>query len=168
MEGAVELALLFVSGVAAAAVFVFLRLPGGAILGSLIAAYLFAARESSAVAVPRAAVIAAQLAIGIIVASTFTESTLRSIRRYFPPAIMVAMLTVAIGLGIGAFLSVRLVEPAAVMLMGTIPGGASDVSAIVIDLDEGFSVAAMLQIVRQTSVFLVTGILLRHHSRTEG
>jgi membrane AbrB-like protein len=165
MGSAGLLGLVLVAGLGGAFLFRALGFPGGAILGSLTAAYLTASLVTTPIELPRAAVVGAQIAIGVIVASSVTGSVWARIRSRYRSSLLLAVAIIGIGLSFGIVLSRISGAPLAVMLMGTIPGGASDVSAIVIDLDEAFAVSAIFQILRQAAVFLTIGIVLNRWQR---
>lgn len=166
MAEAIPLLMMLAAGLTGAFLFRAFRLPGGAILGSLAAAYLAASRLGGSAVIPRAGVVAAQIGIGVLVASSVTSGIWRRIRNQYRRVLLVAVAIMAVGLSLGLVLSRVTGAPLAVMLMGAIPGGASDVSAIVIDLDEAFAVSAILQIMRQAAVFLTVGVVLSRWGRT--
>lgn len=153
-----ELLLTLSVGIAGGLLFFTLRVPGGALLGSLVAASLLHIQFVQLPPTPSVVRISAQIAIGTMVgASIRREPLIRLIDR--GPAILVSVtLVLSVALFSGVLLVALTPFDLSTMLLATIPGGAADITAAALDLGGDAAVVGAFQIIRQTLVFGVIAV----------
>lgn len=139
-----------------------LRLPGGAVLGSLIAAGALHIALPALVPVPDAVRITAQILVGTAVGTTLSRDPLRALLRVTASALPLLCLLLAMGV-LGGFLFARVSDLSLVTtLFSTAPGGASDMAAAALEFDTDVALIAGFHMIRQIAVFsLLTWIFTR-------
>lgn len=132
-----------------------LRLPGGVIMGSLIAVAALHIAVETLFPLPGAVRTAAQIMIGGVIGTTLRRSPLRAIGSIaLPVAVSIAILvgsSVALAVAFNAVSGLPLVTA----LFATAPGGASDMAAAALKLDADVALIAAIHVVRQIAVFVI-------------
>lgn len=140
-------------GIAGGLLFVKLRVPGGALLGSLIAAGLLHVQFTELPPTPSIVRISAQIAIGTMVGASIRREPLKRLIDRAPAILISITMVLAVALFSGVLLVALTPFDLSTMLLATIPGGAADITAAALDLGGDAAVVGAFQIIRQTLVF---------------
>ncbi len=138
-----------------------LQVPGGAVVGSMLATALYAFTQSARVALPGGVEVAVQIAVGILIGLTADRSLLPLLRSVLPLALLGALGFLFFGFVMAA-LAVRLGWlDAATALFGFTPGGIS-VMSLVADQEGGnAAVVATMHFVRVVTILLLAPLIVR-------
>lgn len=135
------------------------RLPGGALVGSMIAVGVLHVSVTGLEPIARDVRVAAQIMVGIMIGATIKKEPLKLLRRYVPQILLV----LAVVLGAAAASGLLLVEVAGLDLLtgllATVPGGAADVTAAALDLNSDVAVVAAFQLIRQLTIFIIIAMV---------
>lgn len=132
-----------------------LRLPGGVIMGALIAvAGLHIAVEALS-PLPTVFRTAAQIMIGGVIGTTLTRSPVRALASIGGPVSV--SIVVLVGGSVALAFAFNAVSglPLVTALFSTAPGGASDMAAAALKLNADVALIAALHAVRQIVVFVI-------------
>lgn len=140
-------------GITGGFVFVKLRIPGGALLGSLLAAAVLHLQVVSLPPTPSWVQISAQIAIGTMVGASIRREPLQRLLHRAPAILTTVAMVLTLSLFAGVLLVALTPFDLSTMLLATIPGGAADITAAALDLGENAAVVGAFQIIRQTLVF---------------
>ena len=157
---AVWIALIAVA-LAAAAVLGRAAFPGGPLIGPMLVAITASASGLVRLRVPRPAFLAAQVAIGCLIAQAFTPPVIVSIVRDWPAMAFVVASTVAAAAVAGWLLARFGTLSAETAAWGSAPGGASAMTAMSADYGADPRLVAFMQYLRVTVVVLSAGIVAR-------
>lgn len=148
-----ELLITLAVGITGGLVFVKLNIPGGALLGSLLAAGVLHIQFTALAPTPSWVRIGAQIAIGTMVGASIRREPLRRLFDRAPAILTTIMLVLSLALFSGVLLVALTPFDLPTMLLATIPGGAADITAAALDLGGDAAVVGAFQIIRQTLVF---------------
>lgn len=129
------------------------RLPGGALTWALVAVGALYLWQPGLEALPSAVRVIAQILIAIVIGSGVSRAPFRMLRTIARPA------RIAVGgiLGAAVFAGVALGWmtdlPTFSAFLAVVPGGASDVTAVALELDQDVAIVAGFQMVRQLTIF---------------
>jgi len=139
------------------------KTPGGPLLGALLASGLVSLSIGEAVPLPEALRSVALLLLGTYTGSTVDRDTLRRIVSVLPVVLLLIGMLIAAGLGLGLLVHARAGEGVslATVLIGTMPGGASGLSALAFDLGADPRLVASMHSARMILVFGALPLLLR-------
>lgn len=139
-----------------------LRMPGGAILGSLLAvAGLHLLLEELEPLGPGFRT-AAQIAIGGVIGSTLTRSPLRAVLAIGKQALLVLVILIGVSIGLALALTELTTFSLETSLFALAPGGASDMTSAALTLDANVGVIAAVHVVRQIVVFGIVSAAFAH------
>ncbi len=148
-----DLLLTLAVGIAGGLLFVKLNVPGGALLGSLLAAGLLHVQVATLPPTPSFVRIGAQIAIGTMVGASIRRDPLKKLLDRAPAILVTVMLVLTMALFSGVLLVALTPFDLSTMLLATIPGGAADITAAALDLGGDAAIVGAFQIIRQTLVF---------------
>lgn len=149
-------------GLAGGLLGIWLRLPAGALMGSMIAvALLGLAGGVDTQPVPQIFRDIAKILIGTVVGSTITLATLQEIRHVALPALLIMLFMIGAGLLAGWLLSLMTRIDIATALFAAAPGGSAEMTAASEDMRADARLVAALQAVRIVMVILIVPALLR-------
>lgn len=140
-------------GIVGGLAFVKLRIPGGALLGSLIATGLLHVQFTQLPPTPSVVRITAQIAIGTMVGASIRREPLKQLLDRAPAILVTIAMVLSVALFSGVLLVALTPFDLSTMLLATIPGGAADITAAALDLGTNAAVVGAFQIIRQTLVF---------------
>ncbi len=131
------------------------KLPGGAIMGSLLPVATSRLLFPSFLDLDDGFRVAAQIMIGIAIGVSLRRDPLRTLRPIIGPLLM--FLAVLLGFStLSAFLLVRLTGlDLATTIFFTSPGGATDMAAAALQLQADAALVAGFHLVRQLAIFLI-------------
>jgi uncharacterized protein len=163
---ALEWTALIVAGAAAAAALQRLAVPAPWLIGPVVVAIVAASSGLVELRVPHGAFAAAQAAIGMLIAQTFTPPVVASIARSWAVMALVVATTIVSAAVAGWVLARFSSIEAETAAWGSAPGGASAMTAMSIDYGADARVVAFMQYLRVTVVVLsasaVARVLLPH------
>lgn len=130
-----------------------LELPGGLMVGAMVGAAVVNLSMSADVKVPRGVESTAMIVLGASIGLLITTETLRSLQRYFFPALLAAVLIIVAGIGISYLLrAVGMAPPGDVL--ATSPGALANLAAVAAREKAGAVEVAMFHTVRLVLVIL--------------
>jgi len=136
---------------------------GGPLLAAMLASGLVSLLTGEGEPLPEALRWVALLLLGTYTGSTVERHTLRRIASALPVALALIGVLIAAGLGLGLFVHARAGEGVSLVtvLIGTMPGGASGLSAVAFDLGADPRLVASMHSARMILVFGALPLLLR-------
>lgn len=148
------------------------KIPGGPLLLAMLASGLVSLLSGEGAALPEPLRWVALLLLGTYTGSTVDRDTLRRIASALPLALLLIGVLIAAGLGLGLAVHARAGQGVSLVtvLIGTMPGGASGLSAVAFDLGADPRVVASMHSARMILVYGALPLLLRgmvrHNSET--
>lgn len=139
------------------------KMPGGSLLGAMLATGVVSLMLADPQPLPEGFRWVALLLVGTYTGSSLDRDVLRRIRGVLPVAMVIILVLIAAAAGLGWMLyqnharEISLVT----LILGTMPGGASGLSAAAFDLHAEASLVASMHMVRQIMVFGALPVLLR-------
>lgn len=140
---------------------VWLRLPAGALIGSMVAVGAMGLLGLNADPVPPLFRDLAKIVIGTVVGSTITAATVQDIREVALPALLVTALMIGAGLLGGWLLASFTRIDVATALFATAPGGSAEMTAAADGMKADARLVASLQVIRIVMVIVLVPALLR-------
>jgi membrane AbrB-like protein len=150
---------LVAAGAAGALLLQRLGVPAPWLIAPLVVAIGASASGAVELRVPHAAFAAAQAAIGLLIAQTFTPPVVASIARSWAVMLLVVVSTLAAAALAGWVLARFSSIPAATAAWGSSPGGASAMTAMSADYGADPRIVAFMQYLRVTIVVLSASVL---------
>jgi len=135
------------------------RLPGGPLVGAMVAVGALHASVEGLAAMPSEVRIAAQIAIGTVVGTTVRRAPLVRLARRMPRIIVVTVGVVGAAAVSGIIIARATGLELLTMLLATVPGGAGDISAAALVLGPDAAIVAAFQLIRQVTIFALVGAL---------
>jgi membrane AbrB-like protein len=156
-------ALLLAAGTLGASLWRHFRLPGGAFLGALLPAAILSLWLDDPQPLPEGVRWMALLLLGTYTGSTVDRRVLRQIRTALPVAMAGILALIAVAVALGWMLHSQFAGEIGLgtVVLGTMPGGASGLSAVAYDLGADARLVASLHMVRQFMVFGALPLVLR-------
>ena len=154
-----DLLLTAVTGTVAGYLFHRFRLPGGSMVGAILAVGALHVAVSVMAPVDRDVRMIAQIMIGIVIGAGIRREPLQLLRRYVPQVAVLLLLVLGAAAACGVLLARVTGLDLLTTLLATVPGGAADVTAAALDLDADVPIVAAFQLVRQLTVFIVIAIV---------
>lgn len=154
-------ALTLLVGALAAVLSVRFRLPGGPLVAALIAVGTLHVVVDGMLSLPREVRIVAQVFIGAAIGSNIRREPLLAILRQLPRIVAISTGVVVVAASFGVVLAAVTSFDLLTMLLATVPGGASDVSAAALEFGSDSAVVAAFQLIRQMTIFAVITTILR-------
>ena len=155
--------LLVAAGTVGATLWRRFRWPGGAFLGALLPTAMLSLVMEDPQPLPEGVRWLALLLLGTYTGSTVDRGVLRHIRASLPVAIAGILALIAVAVALGWVLHSQFAGELGLgtVLLGTMPGGASGLSAVAYDLGADARLVASLHMVRQIMVFGALPLVLR-------
>ena len=137
------------------------RLPGGAIVASLLTVGALHLLVSELSPLGQGYRVGAQIMIGIVIGATLKREPFRTLRRALVPvSITVVLILVAAALGGFALHHITGLSLFSALL-ATVPGGAGDVTAAALALDQDAAIVAGFHLIRQLAIFVVVATVFQ-------
>lgn len=155
--------LLLVTGMAGGALAKRVKMPGGSLLGAMLATGAVSLAASDSQPLPEMFRSAALLLLGISIGSSMQRDRLMRMRHVLPAALIAILVFIAVGTGLGWVLHRHFAPDISLVtaLLGTMPGGASGLTAVAYDLGAEPRLVASLHMVRLMIVFGLLPLILR-------
>lgn len=136
------------------------RLPGGVLVWALVPVAVVSLVAPDAQPFDRHAMQVAQIAIGTVVGAGVRRRSLVAVRRAIVPvaATIALVLLAAAATGVALWRAAGMAPLTA--LLASIPGSASDIVAVALELGADAGIVAGFQLVRQVAVLTVVGTAL--------
>lgn len=137
-----------------------LRIPAGAMIGSLFSVAIFNIITGDAV-LPESYKVITQISTGAFIGAKIKKEDLMSLKTIIKPTIIMICLMFIINFLMGYFLHKNSDMDLATTLFSTAPGGLTDMTLIALDLGADTSKVATLQLVRLLSVISLIPIIIK-------
>jgi membrane AbrB-like protein len=161
-EGEDQLRILetFIVAFIGSTIFYFIKIPLPWMLGSLSAVLLWNGYTKRKIIWPKSIWYAGLIVVGYTIGSTFTQDTARMILLQLPVMALVTMVTIFFNLLMGYLTYCKTDISLASGLMGSIPGGLSQIAALCTEIEDAdLTVVTFMQTARALSVVFVVPFL---------
>lgn len=149
-------------GLAGALIGVKLKIPAGALVGSMAAVGLVNACGTLPIpTIPSGVRFGLQMGLGIILGSRLTMDTFWALKDVWRPALLCTGIAIGTGVLSGIVISRWLGIERLTALLGTAPGGLSDMSMIALDMGAQSSTVMVMHLARLLSVIVVVPWVVR-------
>ncbi len=149
-------------GLAGALIGVKLRLPAGALVGSMVAVGVVNVWGKIPIPTPPAGIrFVMQLVLGTILGTKLTADTFLALKDLWRPALFCTVIAISTGVLSGYLISRWLGVERLTALLGTAPGGISDMSLIALDMGAQTSTVMVMHLARLISVIIVVPWVVR-------
>jgi len=138
-----------------------LKVPAGAIIGSMIAVVLFNICTGKAI-FPQEFRILTQIATGAYIGSRICKKDVYELKTIILPAIVLTIIMCAFNITMSIFLSHNTSIDLITALFATAPSGLTDMTLISVDFGADSSKVAALQLVRLISVIIIMPSLIKY------
>lgn len=140
-----------------------IRMPGGSLLGAMLATGVVSLFLADSQPLPESFRWVALLLLGTYTGSTVDREVLVQIRRVLPVALSMILVLIGAAVALGWVLHSRFAGDISLVtvILGTMPGGASGLSAVAFDLGAEVHLVASMHMVRQIMVFGALPLVLR-------
>lgn len=158
---------LLATGLVGAALAKRVKMPGGSLLGAMLATGAVSLAASDSQPLPEIFRSAALLLLGIYIGSSMQRERLMRMRHVLPAALTTILIFIAVGTGLGWVLHRHFAPDISLVtaLLGTMPGGASGLTAVAYDFGAEPRLVASLHMVRLMIVFGLLPLVLRRLAR---
>ncbi|MEM6446031.1 MAG: AbrB family transcriptional regulator [Cyanobacteria bacterium J06642_2] len=143
-----------------------LRIPAGALVGAAFAvgsANVLGAFDLPPI--PSQTRFVLQVGLGILLGATLDRETVVAMRELWRPALMCAAIAISTGVFSGLAISRLLGMEPLTALLGTAPGGLSDISLIALDMGAQGSTVLIMHLTRLISVIAIVPWIVRAIAR---
>lgn len=144
-----------------------LRVPGGALLGSLVGTAAVTGLLETGIRLPATGAFLILAAVGTLVGTELDRERVRALRAYIVPAILSGLALVTIGLIAAVLLTGAGIAPESVFL-ATSPGGLSVLVAVATEQARGEAGVTVFHTVRLLLILALMPIVLRRLERRDG
>lgn len=157
--------LLLVCGAVGGSLFVVLHVPGGAMLGAVVAVLAFKLSGTLAAQTPPLFQTCAQIAIGVVVGNMLTSQALTEIRNMAGLMTLSTFILIAAGFVSSWIISRQTGMDAATSILASSPGGLQAVVGLASDIGNQAPAVMAFQMVRLYAVVLLAPLIswLLHH-----
>ena len=147
-----------------------IRIPGGALIGAMVATGILSLAMAESQPLPYGVRALSLVLLGTYTGSGLQRDSLRLVRPVLPAAFGAILALIAVGCVLGLVLHRHVAPDLAVstLVLGTMPGGASGLTAIAGDLGEEFALVAAMHMVRLMIVFGLLPLVLARLARADG
>lgn len=152
--------LLLAAGVVGGYLAQLLKVPGGAALGSMLAAAAMSvALGQRAVVLPKSFDFAALVLVGVSVGATINRGALSSITQLIVPALLILVVFSLVGVALAVLLQRYFAFDLMTALFATAPGGLSNMAILAKDSGGNALVVALIHLVRVVGIFLFVPVV---------
>jgi membrane AbrB-like protein len=139
-----------------------LRLPAGALLGAMLAVGAMNLVGGDVASLPRPFRTTAKILVGTYLGGLLTLNTLRHLKTLAFPAALMLAITIGAGLIGGILLSRLAGVDIYTALLGSAPGGSTEMTLVALSYDEAEPpLVAALQVIRIIGVILIVPLVVR-------
>lgn len=137
-----------------------LKMPAGAIIGSLIAVIIFNVSTDRAI-FPEEFKMITQIGTGAYIGARISKKDVLELKKIVKPAFILTIVMCIFNLCVGVFLSRNTSIDLVTALFATAPAGLSDMTLISVDFGADSSKVAVLQLIRLISVITIMPTLIK-------
>ena len=150
----------FIAALIGSTIFYFIKIPLPWMLGSLSAVLLWNGYTKRKIVWPKGIWYTGLIVVGYTIGSTFTQDTARTIMVQLPVMTLVTVITIFFNLMMGYLTYCKTDISLASGLMGSIPGGLSQIAALCTEIEDAdLTVVTFMQTARALSVVFVVPFL---------
>jgi membrane AbrB-like protein len=142
-----------------------LRVPGGSLLGAMVAVGALQLSSATTLQISPAWALLGQILVGSVIGSTIDRQMLRSFRRVLVPASIAVAATVLSGVLIGVTFAMLGFAAPLTALFGLAPGGFAEMTAAAVALGASGPLVATMHLVRVVAVIVLLPVILRMIAR---
>lgn len=139
-----------------------LRIPAGALIGSLLAVMGFTALSSASYIYPINLRMGIQMLSGMVIGTRFTRKDIKTLKTMVQPVIILVIMLLAINFAFAKIMSVTTDLSFMTSFFACAPGGVSDLALVAVDFGAQLEQVAILQLFRLVSVIIIFPPLIRH------
>ncbi len=138
-----------------------MRIPAGALIGSLLAAMIFNALYPVIPTYPKDLRLGIQILSGMVIGTRFTQSDIKTLKTMVFPVLILVTMLLAINLGFAALMSFLTTLSFMTSFFACAPGGVSDLALVAADFGATMEHVALLQLFRLISVIIIFPPMIR-------
>ena len=138
-----------------------MRIPAGALIGSLLAAMVFNAIYPVIPTYPKDLRLGIQILSGMVIGTRFTQADIKTLKTMVLPVLILVVMLLSINLGFAALMSRFTALSFMTSFFACAPGGVSDLALVAADFGATMEHVALLQLFRLISVILIFPPMIR-------
>ena len=138
-----------------------MRIPAGALIGSLLAAMLFNAISPVIPAYPKDLRLGIQILSGMVIGTRFTQADIKTLKTMILPVLILIVMLLAINMGFAVLMSRFTALSFMTSFFACAPGGVSDLALVAADFGATMEHVALLQLFRLISVIIIFPPMIR-------
>lgn len=138
-----------------------MRVPAGALIGSLLAAMVFNAFYPVIPIYPKDLRLGIQILSGLVIGTRFTQADIKTLKTMALPVIILVVMLLLINLGFAFLMSHLTTLSFMTSFFACAPGGVSDLALVAADFGASMEHVALLQLFRLISVIIIFPPLIR-------
>jgi len=138
-----------------------MRIPAGALIGSLLAAMVFNATYPVIPTYPKDLRLGIQILSGMVIGTRFTQADIKTLKTMVLPVIILVVMLLSINLGFAALMSRFTALSFMTSFFACAPGGVSDLALVAADFGATMEHVALLQLFRLISVIIIFPNIIR-------
>ncbi len=138
-----------------------LKIPAGALIGSLLAAMVFNAVYPVIPTYPKDFRLGIQILSGMVIGTRFTQSDIKTLKTMVLPVVILIVMLLSINVGFAILMSKLTTLSFMTSFFACAPGGVSDLALVAADFGATMEHVALLQLFRLISVIIIFPPLIR-------
>ena len=138
-----------------------MRIPAGALIGSLLAAMIFNTLYPVIPTYPKDLRLGIQILSGMVIGTRFTQADIKTLKTMVLPVIILVVMLLSINLGFAYLMSACTTLSFMTSFFACAPGGVSDLALVAVDFGAKMEHVALLQLFRLISVIIIFPPMIR-------
>lgn len=138
-----------------------MRIPAGALIGSLLAAMVFNTFYPVIPTYPKDLRLGIQILSGLVIGTRFTQADIKTLKTMVLPVLILIVMLLSINLGFAYLMSEFTALSFMTSFFACAPGGVSDLALVAADFGASMEHVALLQLFRLISVIIIFPPLIR-------
>ncbi|MBI9096396.1 MAG: AbrB family transcriptional regulator [Sphaerochaeta sp.] len=138
-----------------------MRIPAGALIGSLLAAMVFNSMYPVIPAYPKDLRLGIQILSGMVIGTRFTQADIKTLKTMVLPVLILVVMLLSINMGFAYLMSSFTTLSFMTSFFACAPGGVSDLALVAADFGATMEHVALLQLFRLISVIIIFPPLIR-------
>lgn len=138
-----------------------MRIPAGALIGSLLAAMVFNAIYPVIPIYPKDLRLGIQILSGMVIGTQFTQDDIKTLKTMVLPVIILVVMILSINVGFAYLMSRYTALSFMTSFFACAPGGVSDLALVAADFGASMEHVALLQLFRLISVIIIFPPMMR-------
>ncbi len=138
-----------------------IRIPAGALIGSLLAAMVFNAIYPVIPTYPKDLRLGIQILSGMVIGTRFTQADIKTLKTMILPVLILVVMLLTINMGFAYLMSSVTTLSFMTSFFACAPGGVSDLALVAADFGATMEHVALLQLFRLISVIIIFPPMIR-------